>query len=309
MSVEVAAALASGQPVVALESTIISHGLPRPDNLELARGLEAAVRDAGAVPATIAVLDGAVRIGLAPDDLERLAGAADLAKLSVRDIAPAVALGRSGGTTVSATAHLAHRAGIRVFATGGIGGVHRAERDSRQWDVSADLETLARTPIAVVCSGTKSILDVPATAEVLETLGVTVLGHRVTEFPGFYLRRTDVRVDWPVDSPEQIARVLRARAALAVPGGVLVLNPVPDEFALEPAAHDAALADALTAAQAAGVHGAATTPFLLAHLQAATGGSALAANKALARSNADLAARIAVALGESPPPKATASGK
>jgi pseudouridine-5'-phosphate glycosidase len=246
---------------------------------------------------------------LAPDDLDRLAGAEDVAKLSVRDLAPAVALRLSGGTTVSATAHLAHRAGIRVFATGGIGGVHRADNDSRQWDVSADLETLARTPIAVVCSGTKSILDIPATAEVLETLGITVLGHQVAEFPGFYLRRTDVRVDWSVDSPEQIARVLRTRADLAVPGGVLVLNPVPDEFALEPATHDAALADALAAALAAGIRGAATTPFLLARLRTATGGSALAANKALARSNADLAARIAVALSESPPPRTTTSGK
>jgi pseudouridine-5'-phosphate glycosidase len=292
---EVAAALAAGGPVVALESTIITHGLPRPDNLALARDLEAAVRAAGALPATIAVLDGQVRIGLGAADLPRLARA-DVAKLSVRDLAPAVASGRSGGTTVAATAHLAHRAGIRVFATGGLGGVHGAGLDGSQWDVSADLEALARAPIAVVCAGMKSILDIPATLERLETLGVAVVGYGTDEVPGFYLRTTGLPCPWRVDSPDEAAAILEANAALGVSSAVLFLNPVPRADALDPAAHEAALAGALAAAAGAGVIGAELTPFLLAHLQQATGGAALGANIALARSNVEVAARIAVAL-------------
>ncbi|HEX3826634.1 MAG TPA: pseudouridine-5'-phosphate glycosidase [Sporichthyaceae bacterium] len=297
LSVEVAAALASGQPVVALESTIISHGLPRPDNLELARALEAMVRDAGAVPATIAVLDGVVRIGLAPDDLERLAADPDIGKLSVRDLAPAIAAGISGATTVAATAHLAARAGIEVFATGGLGGVHPAPRPAgAQWDVSADLDTLARTPIAVVCSGVKSLLDVPATLERLETLGVAVVGYGTDDFPGFYVRRTGLRAPWRVDSPAQAAALLRARTALGVPAAVIVANPVPGPAELDPTLHDAALHQALTAADTEGVRGPDLTPFLLAALASATDGAAVAANVALAESNAELAARIAVEL-------------
>lgn len=290
---EVAAALADSRAVVALESTVISHGLPRPDNLRLARELEAIVRAEGAVPATIAVLDGVARIGLDESGLVKLA-TQDVAKLSVRDLAPAIAAGRSGATTVSATAHLAAAAGIEVFATGGLGGVHRDA--ASDWDVSADLETLARTPIAVVCSGVKSLLDVPATCQRLETLGVAVLGYRTDAFPGFYLVDSGQRLDWRVEDAAQAAAVLRARAALVIPSAVIVANPVPPEAALDPATHDAALNDALDAAREGNVRGQALTPFLLARMQAATGGAALAANVALLRSNAALAARIAVAL-------------
>ena len=290
---QVAAALADGRPVVALESTVISHGLPRPDNLRLARDLEAIVRAEGAVPATIAVLDGVARIGLDESALVALA-TQDVAKLSVRDLAPAIAAGRSGATTVSATAHLAAAAGIEVFATGGLGGVHRDA--ATDWDVSADLETLARTPIAVVCSGVKSLLDIPATCQRLETLGVAVLGYRTDAFPGFYLTDSGQPLDWRVEDPTQAAAVLRARQALMIPSAVIVANPVPAEAALDPAAHDAALATALAEARAAGVRGQALTPFLLARMQAATGGAALVSNAALLRANAALAARIAVAL-------------
>ncbi|MGQ0843589.1 MAG: pseudouridine-5'-phosphate glycosidase [Sporichthyaceae bacterium] len=291
---EVAEALAGGRAVVALESTVVSHGLPRPDNLVLARDLEAIVRAEGAVPATVAVLDGVARIGLDSEALEALATREDVAKLSVRDLAPAVALGRTGATTVSATAHLAAAAGIELFATGGLGGVHRDA--AADWDVSADLETLARTPIAIVCSGVKSLLDVPATCQRLETLGVAVLGYRTDRFPGFYLADSGQPVDWRVENPAQAAAVLRARRALLVPSATILANPVPPEAALDPAEHDAALTAALTAAREGGVRGQRLTPFLLARMQAVTGGSALAANVALLRSNARLAARIAVAL-------------
>ena len=293
MDPQVAAALADGRPVVALESTVISHGLPRPDNLRLARDLEAIVRAEGAVPATIAVLDGVARIGLDESALVAVA-TQDVAKLSVRDLAPAIAGGRSGATTVSATAHLAAAAGIEVFATGGLGGVHRDA--ATDWDVSADLETLARTPIAVVCSGVKSLLDVPATCQRLETLGVAVLGYRTDAFPGFYLTDSGQPLDWRVEDPAQAAAVLRARQALMIPSAVIVANPVPAEAAMDPATHDAALATALAEARAADVRGQALTPFLLARMQAATGGAALVCNVALLRANAALAARIAVAL-------------
>jgi pseudouridine-5'-phosphate glycosidase len=297
LSAEVAAALASGDPAVALESTIISHGLPRPRNLELALALEEIVRSVGAVPATVAVLDGTVRIGLDAADLDRLATDPDVRKLSVRDLAPAVAARFSGATTVAATAHLAARAGIAVFATGGLGGVHPAPRPGgSQWDVSADLDTLARTPIAVVCSGVKSLLDVPATLERLETLGVLVVGYRTDEFPGFYVRSTGLRTAWRVDSPARAAALLRARTALGVPGAVIVANPVPGPAELDPTRHAAALRQALTAADTEGVRGPDLTPFLLAALATATGGATVASNVALAKANAELAARIAVAL-------------
>ncbi len=297
VDLEVAAALAEGRPVVALESTVISHGLPRPDNLALARDLEAIVRDAGAVPATIAVLDGVARIGLDDNGLSTLATRDDVAKLSVRDLAPAVGTGRTGATTVSATAHLAAAAGIAVFATGGLGGVHRDA--ATDWDVSADLDTLARTRIAVVCSGVKSLLDVPATCQRLETLGVTVLGYRTTRFPGFYLADSGQPLDWRIEDPTQAAAVVQARRALRMQSAIIIANPVPAEAALDPAAHDAALTTALSAAREEGIRGQALTPFLLARMQAATGGAALTANIALLKANADLAARVAVALSAS----------
>jgi pseudouridine-5'-phosphate glycosidase len=292
---DVERALADGRAVVALESTIITHGLPRPDNLALARRLEQVVTAGGAVPATVGVLDGQVHVGLTAAQLAALAERTDVLKLSVRDLAPAVATGRSGGTTVSATALLAARAGIAVFATGGLGGVHRGAATSR--DVSADLDTLARTPITVVCSGVKSLLDVPGTLEQLETLGVPVLGYRTDTFPGFYLADTGLPVDWRLDDPAAVARVIGEHRALGG-GGVLVVNPVPAGTAVDPVAHDAALAAALAAAERAGVHGKAVTPFLLADLQQRLGPAAVAANVALVESNAALAARIALALAD-----------
>jgi pseudouridylate synthase len=292
LSPEVAEALAAGRPVVALESTLLAHGLPRPDNRAAADEVEAAVRAGGAVPATIAVLDGAPHVGLTADRLDRVCADPDLAKLAVRDLPVALALGRSGATTVSSTALLAAAAGIGVFATGGLGGVHREA--SGTFDESADLTTLSRTPVLVVCAGVKSILDVPATLERLESLSVTVVGYRTTTFPGFYVADSGLTVDWAVSSPEEAAAVLAARRGVA-PGGVVVANPLPDDEQLDPALHDRVLADGLRAAAAAGVRGKETTPFLLAHLHRETGGASLEANVRLVLRNAELAARIAAA--------------
>lgn len=278
---EVRTALDEGRPVVALESTLIAHGLPAPENLEVARALEADVRGEGAVPATVAVFDGVPHVGVA--ELERLEPG--ILKLSTRDLAPAAALGATGATTVSSTARLAHRAGIRVFATGGIGGVHR----DAPFDESADLVELSRTPIVVVSAGVKSILDVGATLERLETLQVTVLGWRTDRFPGFYLRDSGHPVDWRVDEPEQVAAVLAA----GPPGAVLVANPVDEP--LEPEEHARVLREALAAAAVADVGGKAITPFLLSQLHRATDGRTLRVNVAVVRANARLAARIAAA--------------
>jgi pseudouridylate synthase len=293
VSDEVRAALADRRPVVALESTIISHGLPRPRNLEVAGDLERLVRDAGAVPATIAVLDGVARVGLDGGSLERVAADENLRKLGHRDLPVALATGASGGTTVSATAFLAARAGLRVFATGGLGGVHR-EWSTGQ-DESADLNVLSRTRITVVCAGVKSILDVPATLQRLETLNVSVLGYRTSEFPGFYLHGSGQPVDWTVQEPRQVAAVMRAQDALAGPATALIVaNPVPEAEQLDPGLHDRVLAEALAAADRERVAGQAITPFLLDHFARHTGGAALAANLAAVRGNARLAAEIAV---------------
>jgi pseudouridylate synthase len=290
---EVAEAIAAGRAVVALESTIIAHGLPRPDNLRVAGEIEAAVREAGAVPATIAVLGGEVRIGLRDAELETIGSSDDVAKCSVRDLPVVSARGGDGATTVAATAHLAARAGIGVFATGGIGGVHRDAGSS--FDESADLVELSRTPICVVCAGVKSILDAGATLERLETLGVTVLGYRTERLAGFYLTDSGFDVPWRVDSAAEIAAIMRARADVGAPGGVLVTNPLPADEQLDPALHDRVLAEALTAAAEQGVHGKAITPFLLDRLRAATAGDSLRANIALVLRNAALAGEIAVA--------------
>jgi pseudouridine-5'-phosphate glycosidase len=290
---EVAEAIAAGRAVVALESTIIAHGLPRPDNLRVAGEIEAAVREAGAVPATIAVLGGEVRIGLRDAELETIGSSDDVAKCSVRDLPVVSARGGDGATTVAATAHLAARAGIGVFATGGIGGVHRDAGSS--FDESADLVELSRTPICVVCAGVKSILDAGATLERLETLGVTVLGYRTDRLAGFYLTDSGFDVPWRVDSAAEIAAIMRARADVGAPGGVLVTNPLPADEQLDPALHDRVLAEALTAAAEQGVHGKAITPFLLDRLRAATAGDSLRANIALVLRNAALAGEIAVA--------------
>ncbi|KFG76093.1 pseudouridine-5'-phosphate glycosidase [Streptomyces mutabilis] len=294
VSEEVRAAIGSRRPVVALESTIIAHGLPRPRNLQVARELEEAVRREGAVPATIAVLDGRPHVGLDKQQLERVANEDGIRKLGHRDLPLAVATGASGATTVSATALLAELAGVRVFATGGLGGVHR-EWTATQ-DESADLGLLARTRITVVCAGVKSILDVPATLQRLETLGVAVAGYGTDRFPGFYLSDSGHPVDWTLDTPGQVATVMRAQDTLRGPRSALVVaNPVPEEEQLDPALHARVLADALRACEAEEVTGQAVTPFLLAHLVRHTDGASLDANLAAVHGNVRLAARIAAA--------------
>ena len=289
---EVAEAVAGGRPVVALESAIVTHGLPRPRNLEVARQVEQAVKDGGALPATIAVVSGEARVGLDDEALRAVAESPDAAKCGVRDLAVVAAKGGHGGTTVAATAHLAARAGIRVFATGGLGGVHRDARES--WDESADLEVLGSTGIVVVCAGVKSILDVGATLERLETLNVTVLGHRTDRFPGFYLSESDFPVPWRVESAAEVAAVVRAGEELGTRDrAVVVANPLPESEQLDPALHDRVLSEGLIAAEAAGIHGKDVTPFLLDHLARETGGASLEANVRLVLRNARLAAEIA----------------
>jgi pseudouridylate synthase len=291
---EVADALAAGRPVVALESTIISHGLPRPDNLRIAREIEHAVRRGGAVPATIALVDGHARVGLDDTALERIASSDDVVKVSTRDLAVVAARAGTGATTVAATSHLAAAAGIRVFATGGLGGVHRDARAT--WDESADLEGLAGTDITVVCAGVKSILDVAATLERLETLGVTVLGYRTSAFPGFYLTDSGHSLDWRVESPDEVAAVMSARRDLGTAGsGVVVANPLPVEEQLDPTLHERLLHDGLAAAEANHVRGKEVTPFLLEFFHRESKGASLEANIRIVLHNAELAARIAVA--------------
>ncbi|MGV9254739.1 pseudouridine-5'-phosphate glycosidase [Streptomyces sp. NPDC003697] len=294
VSEEVREALAARRPVVALESTIIAHGLPRPDNLRVARELEDAVRREGAVPATIAVLDGRSHVGLGKEQLERIAHGQGIRKLGHRDLPLAVAVGASGATTVSATALLAALAGIRVFATGGLGGVHREWTVTQ--DESADLGLLARTRITVVCAGVKSILDVPATLQRLETLGVPVAGYGTDRFPGFYLSDSGQPVDWTLRTPEEVAAVMRAQDALGVPDSALIVaRPVPEDEQLDPDLHARVLADALQACEQDGVTGQAVTPFLLDHLVRHTDGASLRANLAAVRGNVRLAGRIAAA--------------
>ena len=291
---EVAATLKAGGPVVALESTIVSHGLPRPDNLRIAREIEAAVREEGAVPATIALVDGAVHVGLDDIALDAIALGDGVVKCSTRDLAVAAARGATGATTVAATAHVAAQAGIELFATGGLGGVHREARQS--FDESADLVALARTSITVVCAGVKSILDVPATLERLETLGVAVVGYGTDRFPGFYLRDSGQPVPWRVDTVDQIVAILRSRARLDLEDAALVLaNPVPEADQLDPSLHDEVLTEALAAAEAGGVRGRDVTPFLLARFHDRTGGASLEVNVRLVVANARLAARVAAA--------------
>lgn len=291
---EVADALAAGRAVVALESTIISHGLPRPDNLRIAREIEAAVRAGGAVPATIAVVDGTARIGLDDAALARVAGDEGVVKVSVRDLATVAAQGGVGATTVASTAHLAARAGITIFATGGLGGVHRGATET--WDESADLTTLSRTPVLVVCAGVKSILDVGATLERLETLNIGVLGYGTHHFPGFYLRDSGFALDWRVDSPAEVADVLRARVELGTDRyGLVLANPIGAADELERALHDEVLVSGLAAVGERDVRGKDVTPFLLDWFHRSTHGASLAANVALVLGNARLAAEVAAA--------------
>ncbi|MHA6795108.1 pseudouridine-5'-phosphate glycosidase [Pseudonocardia bannensis] len=292
-SPDVAAALADGRGVVALESTLLAHGLPAPQNRAAAEELEAAVRAHGAVPATVAVLDGVPRVGLSAAELDRVC-AGGLDKLSVRDLGVAVGLGGDGATTVAATAALARAAGVQVFATGGLGGVHRGARDS--WDVSADLAALAGTGIVVVCSGVKSILDVAATLEVLETESVPVLGYRTDAFPGFYRRDSGHPVPWRVDEPAQVAAIWRAHRGLGSASGLVLAQPVPVADELDGALHDRLLAGGLTLLAERGVTGKDVTPALLEHFHAGSGGASLATNLALVKANAGLAAQVAVEL-------------
>jgi pseudouridine-5'-phosphate glycosidase len=291
---EVASALRDGHPVVALESTILSHGLPPGRNLDVAHRIEQVVRAGGAVPATIAVLDGRPVIGLSPAELERVcAPDAGLDKLSLRDLGPAVGLGRSGATTVAGTSALAAAAGIGVFATGGLGGVHLGAAQS--WDVSADLGVLAKLPTVVVCSGVKSVLDIAATLEVLETNSVPVLGYRTDDFPAFYLRSSGHSVGWRVDDAEQAAAVIAAHRAYA-PSGVLLTNPIPEQSKMDKTLHDRLLEEGLNLLRENNVHGSDVTPVLLEHFHTASGGVSIDANEALVLSNAKLAAEVAVAL-------------
>jgi pseudouridine-5'-phosphate glycosidase len=290
----VAAALGGRQPVVALESTIITHGMPYPQNLETALAVEDVVRRHGATPATIAILNGRLMVGLARAELEALARAgADAAKASRRDVAVLIAEGGTAGTTVATTMQIAALAGIPVFATGGIGGVHRGASES--FDISADLTELARTPVAVVCAGAKSILDIPKTLEVLETNGVPVIGYRTDVFPAFFARESGCPVDHRLDTPQAIAEVMIVQRALGT-GGMLIANPIPEADALDGAAIEARIAGAVEEANAKGVSRKALTPFLLQRLFELTGGRSLAANIALVKNNAALAAEIAVAL-------------
>jgi pseudouridine-5'-phosphate glycosidase len=294
LSDEVAAARAAGSPMVALESTIITHGMPAPVNLETARAVEADVRAGGAVPATIAVMGGYIRVGLTDAALEDLGAASDVRKLSRADLAVALVEGATGSTTVAATMICARLAGIEVFATGGIGGVHRGAEAS--FDISADLEELAQTPVTVVASGAKAILDLPKTLEVLETRGVPVITYGQDEFPAFWSRRSGLPSPLRLDDPALIASAHRMRATLGLPGGQLVANPIPPEAEISAETMSPHIAAALAAAERAGIAAKAVTPVLLARIAEATGGAALAANIALIRSNARLAARIAVAL-------------
>jgi pseudouridine-5'-phosphate glycosidase len=295
---DVAAALRARAPVVALESTIVSHGLPRPDNLAVARQVEAAVREEGAVAATVAVVAGSVCVGLDDDQLTAVATRDDVVKVSVRDLGTVVARGGYGATTVAATCHVAQLAGITVFATGGLGGVHRGARDT--WDESADLTTLGSTPVTVVCAGVKSILDVRATLERLETLNVGLLGYGTDRFPGFYLADSGEPLEFRVDSPAEVAAVMAARTALGVASALVVANPLPEAEALDVGLHDRVLAEGLAAAAAHGVTGKDVTPYLLERFHRETSGASLAANVAIILANARLAARIAVAAA--PPP-------
>jgi pseudouridine-5'-phosphate glycosidase len=294
-SEEVSDALAGGRPVLALESTIITHGMPWPRNLETTRQVEQAVRDAGAIPATIAVTDGRGRIGLSAAELERLARVGPAAaKCSRRDLAATMVGGASAGTTVAATMILAHLAGIRVFATGGIGGVHRGAAGT--FDISADLQELARTPVAVVCAGPKAILDIGLTLEYLETLGVPVVGYRTDDLPAFYSRTSGFGVDCRLDTPEALAGLMETQLALGLTSGMVIANPIPDAAALDASKVEVLIEQATRAAMSAGITGKALTPFLLQQVEELTGGQSLEANIALVTNNARLGAEVAAAL-------------
>ena len=292
---EVQEALANGKPVVALESTIISHGMPYPQNVETALNVEKIIRENGAVPATIAVIGGRMKAGLTPEEIDYLGKTgAGVAKASRRDLPVLVSLGRDGATTVTTTMMIAHMAGISVFATGGIGGVHRGAETTM--DISADLEELAQTPVMVVCAGAKSILDLGLTLEYLETKGVPVIGYGTEELPAFYTRKSGFGVDYRLDTPAQLAAAFHAQREMGLKTGMLVTNPIPEEYSMDKAVIDKAIEEALAQAKAQGIHGKETTPFLLAKVVELTGGDSLESNIQLVLNNARLAAKTAAAL-------------
>lgn len=293
LSAEVSAAIKAGKPIVALESTIISHGLPRPSNLEVALECERIVRDAGAVPATIALLDGKILVGLEVHELEAIANRDDISKASIRDLAIIIAAGKSAATTVAATAHIAAMSGIHVFATGGLGGVHRGANES--FDESADLTALANVDMTMICAGVKSILDVPATLERLETLAISLVGYKTTAFPGFYLTDSGYTLEHRVDSPAEIAAIIKARAAVGTLNKALVVaNPVVKE--MDKSRHDEILKSGLAKAEKQGIVGKDVTPFLLEHFHTTSQGESLAINTEIIKANCLLGAQIAVAL-------------
>ena len=292
ISSKVSSALETGKPIVALESTVIAHGLPRPQNLETAQHLEQIIREAGSVPATIAILAGRLSVGLSDEQIHFVAENEEIKKVSIRDLPIAIAQKWNGATTVASTSWIAHRAGIRVFATGGIGGVHRGSLP----DVSGDLPALAATPIVVVCSGAKIVLDLPATREWLETYGITVIGYQCDEMPAFYSRSSGLPVDARVDSPEEVAEIFRAQQALGIESALLVTVPVPQEFEVPAARLEDALAEALQEAENRQVAGRELTPFLLSRMAQTSEGATLRANIALLENNARIAAQIAAAL-------------
>ena len=294
VSPDVRAAVEGGAPVLALESTIFTHGLPRPRNLEVALEAEERVRALGVVPATIGVVEGVPTVGLSAAEIERLSNAEGVVKASLRDLPVAAAKGLSAGTTVAATAHLAHLAGVRVFSTGGLGGVHRGAQQS--FDESADLGTLASLPLVVVSAGVKSILDIALTLERLETLNLAVVGYRTTDYPGFYISDSGFDIEYSVDSPTEVARIVEVRDGLGIASTILVANPVQGTAQLDPVLHDDVLARALAEAEAAGVAGHDTTPFLLDFMQRETGGRSLDVNVEVYRGNVSLGAEIALAL-------------
>ena len=292
---EVAEALNNGRPVVALESTIISHGMPYPQNVETALKVEAIIRENGAVPATIAVIGGRLKAGLSPEEIEYLGKeGTKVNKASRRDLAVLVARGADGATTVTTTMIIAHMAGIKVFATGGIGGVHRGAETTM--DISADLEELAHTPVMVVCAGAKSILDLGLTLEYLETHGVPVIGYGTKELPAFYTRSSGFQVDYQIDTPEELAAAFHTSLEMGFDSGMLVTNPIPEEYSMDPAVINRAIDEAIEQAKANGIHGKATTPFLLAKVKELTGGDSLDSNIQLVFNNAKVAARTAAAL-------------
>ena len=294
---EVAEALAAGKPVVALESTIISHGMPYPQNVETALAVEKIVRENGAVPSTIAVIGGRLKAGLTPEEIEYFGKKGlDIAKASRRDLAVLCARGEDGATTVTTTMMIAHMAGIKVFATGGIGGVHRGAETTM--DISADLEELAQTPVMVVCAGAKSILDLGLTLEYLETHGVPVIGYETKKLPAFFTRESDFEVDYRMDSPAEIAKAFKVQNEMGLPGGMLVANPIPVEYSMEASVINAAIDQAVKEAEEKGIHGKETTPFLLARVTELTGGNSLESNIQLVFNNARLAAKTAAAYCE-----------